>query len=147
MIRLPELNFPAVELRRIERDGRTYVPDVVRGGYLVLTPEEWVRRHVIGYLTGYCGVELQTVMTEYPVDLNGTPQRADVVVADTSGRPLILVECKAPDVRITREVLAQAVRYNSVLHARYIILTNGMKHFCFEHAGGGYVRMSDFPRF
>lgn len=84
MIRLPELNFPAVELRRIERDGRTYVPDVVRGGYLVLTPEEWVRRHVIGYLTGYCGVELRTVMTEYPVDLNGTPQRADVVVADTS---------------------------------------------------------------
>ena len=82
MIRLPELNFPAVELRRIERDGRTYVPDVVRGGYLVLTPEEWVRRHVIGYLTGYCGVELRTVMTEYPVDLNGTPQRADVVVAD-----------------------------------------------------------------
>lgn len=140
-----ELNFPPVDLHRIERDGRTYIPDTVRGGYIVLTPEELVRRHAIAYLTGYCGVELRTLMTEYPVDLNGAQQRADIVVSDTSGHPVILVECKAPDVKITGEVFAQAVRYNSVLQARYIILTNGMKHYCFERTAEGYARMNGFP--
>lgn len=142
----PKLNYPAVVLPRRERDGRIYVLDRVRGGYLVLTPEEWVRRHIIEYLVGWCGVELQRIVTEFPVALNGQPQRADIVVVGCDTKPLMLVECKAADVAITQEVLDQAVRYNSVVGARFLMLTNGLKTFCFESLGEGrYAKMSSLP--
>ena len=147
MAEYPKLNFPAVVLPQYERDGKTCVPDRVRGGYLVLTPEEWVRRHVIEYLVNWCGVELQRIVTEYPVALNGQPQRADIVVVDCEGGPQMLVECKAADVKITQDVLDQAVRYNSVVGARYLMLTNGMKIFCFEACGGGkYQKLDSIPK-
>ncbi len=146
MAHFPELKFPAVVLSERERDGKTYIPDRVRGGYIVLTPEEWVRRHVIEYLVGWRGVELQRVITEYPVMLNGQPQRADIVVVDCAGEPRLLVECKAADVDITQEVLNQAVRYNSVVGARYVMLTNGLKIFCFESLGEGrYLKLDALP--
>ena len=84
-------------------------------------------------------------MEEYAVNVNAAPQRADVVVLDGAARPVALVECKAPDVRITSEVFEQATRYNAVLGARYVILTNGITHFCFERTADGYAPMSAFP--
>lgn len=147
MAEYPKLNFPDVVLPKYERDGKTVVPDRVRGGYLVLTPEEWVRRHVIEYLVNWGGVELQRIVTEYPVTLNGQPQRADIVVVDREGGAQMLVECKAAEVKITQEVLDQAVRYNSVVGARYLMLTNGIKMFCFEACGGGkYQKLNTIPR-
>ncbi|MBP3483059.1 MAG: type I restriction enzyme HsdR N-terminal domain-containing protein [Alistipes sp.] len=140
-----KINFPAVDMRTKVENGETYVFDIVRGGWLVLTPEERVRRHAIGFLMSHCGAELRSVATEYPVGLNGTSQRADIVVFDGECRPAALVECKATDVRIGPDVLAQAVRYNSVLGARYIILTNGIRHFCYERTASGYRPMSRFP--
>lgn len=147
MADFPKLNFPAVVLPRRERDGKSYVLDRVRGGYLQLTPEEWVRRHVIEYLVGWCGVELQRIVTEYPVQLNGQPQRADIVVVGGDTLPKMLVECKAADVVISQDVLDQAVRYNSVVGARYLMLTNGLKIYCFEHLGEGrYAKMNSLPK-
>ena len=125
----PKLNFPPIKLRARDSRGRTVVFDRVLSLYVVLTPEEWVRRHVV----------------EYAVNVNAAPQRADVVVMDGEARPVALVECKAPDVRITSEVFEQATRYNAVLGARYVILTNGITHFCFERAADGYAPMSAFP--
>ena len=146
MDELPKLNFPTVVLPLRERDGKVYIPDRIRGGYLVLTPEEWVRRHVIEYLVGWCGVALQRIITEYPVELNGQSQRADIVVVGCDTKPLLLVECKSADVEISQEVLNQAVRYNSVVGARYLMLTNGLKVFCYESLGQGrYAKMSSLP--
>ncbi len=141
----PKLNFPPVKLRARDSHGRTTVFDRVRSLYVVLTPEEWVRRHVVEYLVGHCGAPLRSIVEEYPVNVNSAAQRADVVVVDSAARPLALVECKAPGVRITSDVFEQATRYNAVLGARYVILTNGMRHFCFEHTAEGYVAMSAFP--
>lgn len=143
MPQYPKLTFPAVVLPRRKRDGKTYIPDRVRGGYLLLTPEEWVRRHVIEYLVGWCGVEIQRLVTEYPVELNGQPQRADIVVVGCDGKPQMLVECKAADVEMSQEVLNQAVRYNSVVGARYIMLTNGLRTFCYEAINKGEYRKLD----
>lgn len=145
---LPELNFPAADLHlRRGRDGRRTVFDAVRGKYIVLTPEEWVRQHLLHYLMSFCGVPLRSIVTEYPVNLNGTAQRADVVVVEPSGAPLLLAECKAHDVTINQSVLDQAVRYNMILQARYIVLTNGLKHYCYERAAdGSYVTLKDFPQ-
>lgn len=141
----PKLNFPAIKLRVVSRNGQTLVWDPLRGIYLVLTPEEWVRRHLIDFLISSCGVQALRIVQEYSVPLNGCPQRADVVVVDDAGQPLLLAECKAADVVIDEKTFAQAVRYNSVLNARYIILTNGMRHFCFEFREGRYIPLSGFP--
>ena len=72
-------------------------------------------------------------------------QRADVVVVGDRAEPLLLAECKAPGIPVGRQTLAQAVRYNSVLGARYIILTNGLRHYCCECRDGGYVQLDGFP--
>ena len=117
MSRLPKLNFPAIRLRARRRGDGVEVWDSLRGIYLVLTPEEWVRQHLIAYLTAYCGVQPKRIVQEYAVALNGQPQRADVVVVGDRAEPLLLAECKAPCIPINSRTLAQAVRYNSVLGA------------------------------
>ena len=142
---LPKLNFPAIRLRARRRDGQVEVWDDLRGIYLVLTPEEWVRRHLIAYLAAHCGVMPGRIVQEYAVALNGQPQRADVVVVGDRAEPLLLAECKAPDIAVDGRVLAQAVRYNSVLKARYVVLTNGLRHYCYECRGGAYAPLGAFP--
>ena len=142
---LPKLNFPAIRLRARDRAGQTEVWDDLRGIWLVLTPEEWVRRHLIAALVSHCGARPMRIVQEYAVPLNGQPQRADVVVVDDDAAPLLLAECKAPGVPVGERTLAQAVRYNSVLGARWIVLTNGLRHYCWECCDGHYAPCSGFP--
>lgn len=130
-----------------ERRGGLHVWDVVRGRWLLLTPEEWVRRHVLGLLTDRAGVSPTSIVQEYPVEVNGQAQRADIVVFGASAKPLMLVECKAPGVAIDDATLAQAFRYNAVLGARHVMLTNGLSHFIYEVSPEGeYSRGNSFPR-
>ena len=146
MSELPNLNFPPIRLQARRRGGTVEVWDPIRGVYLVLTPEEWVRQHLIAYLVSHCGAQPLRIVEEYAVPLNGQPQRADVVVVDDDGRPLLLAEWKAPEVASNKQTRAQAVRYNSVLQARYIILTNGLKHYCCRYREGRYEQLRAFPR-
>lgn len=118
-----------------------------RGIYLVLTPEEWVRRHLIAYLVSHCGVLPKRIVQEYAVPVNGQPQRATSLWSATAPNPLVLAECKAPEIRIDERTLSQAVRYNSVLGARFVILTNGRRHYCCEYRDGRYVQLAGFPDF
>ncbi len=141
---LPKLNFPAVRLRARRVGGGVEVWDPVRGMWLVLTPEEWVRRHLIGWIEGR-GIEPQRIVQEWPVRLNGQPQRADVVVVDRQGRPLLLAECKAASVRIDGTVLDQAVRYNSVVGAPWLMLTNGLTHYFYTCAEGACKPVRELP--
>jgi hypothetical protein len=141
----PKLNFPPINLRATRDNGRIMVFDNIRRMYVVLTPEEWVRRHLVEYLISHCHAPLLSIVEEYPVNINSTAQRADVVVMDNNARPLALVECKAPDVKIDSAVFEQATRYNAVVNARYIILTNGMEHYCYEHCRDGYIALTAFP--
>ncbi len=141
-----KLNLPAARLRVKETNGERYVWDGVRRKFLLLTPEERVRQRFILFLISHCNVHPATIVQEYAVALNGTAQRADIVVMGTDTRPLALVECKAPEVEIDSGVLAQAVRYNSVVGARFLMLTNGLKHYCYELAGDEYRQMDVIPR-
>ncbi|MBO5983636.1 MAG: type I restriction enzyme HsdR N-terminal domain-containing protein [Rikenellaceae bacterium] len=148
---LPKLNFPAINLRATKSGNRTLVFDRVRGMFVVLTPEEWVRRHLVEYLIEHCGAALRSIVEEYPVQINSMPQRADVVVLNAESQPLLLAECKSSDVNLDRretlaEVFTQATRYNAMVKARYIIITNGQRHFCYEATENGYVSLSAFPR-
>ena len=140
------LNLPYANTKIVVRNEKQMVFDFLRKRFVALTPEEWVRRHLIGFLISHCGAQPMRIVQEYAVAMNGSPQRADVVVVDDRACPLMLVECKAAGIGIDRQVLAQAVRYNSVLGARYVVLTNGLTHYCYECADGRYTRMDRFPR-
>ncbi len=154
----PKLNLPPCRLKVAGRGGELCVWDAGRGGgiagrgvsgrgrWLVLTPEEWVRRHVLAMLASRAGVEAASIAQEYPVEVGGTTQRADIVVFGPGGRPLMLIECKAPGVAIDSEVLAQAFRYNTVLGARHVMLTNGLDHYIYEVSPDGeYLPLKSFP--
>ena len=127
-----------------EMNGGKFVWDSLRRMWLVLTPEEWVRQHTIAWLVGEKGVPQLRISQEYPVNINGQHQRADIVVIDDFAKPYILVECKAPNIDINNEVVMQATRYNAVVQARYILLTNGIKLYCFEYADGKYRAIKKF---
>lgn len=122
----PTLNFPPIRLTARKAGERIEVLHP-RRGWLELTPEEWVRRHVVSWLEGV-GIHAQRIVEEHPIPLNGQPQRADVVVVDCGCRPRLLVECKAPEVALSQQTLDQVVRYNSVLGADFVMLTNGLEH-------------------
>ncbi|MBQ3248899.1 MAG: type I restriction enzyme HsdR N-terminal domain-containing protein [Alistipes sp.] len=145
----PRLHFPPIRLRaRRGANGRTEVFDRGRGRWLVLTPEEWVRRHVVEYLRGECGFLAEQIVEEYPVDVNGMAQRADIVAIGSDAKPLVIVECKEPNVTIDQETLRQAARYNAILGCRYLVTTNGLTTHCFMLSpDGGYVAIDHFPHF
>ncbi len=147
----PKLNFPRINLRAKQEGGRTLVFDEVRKIYVVLTPEEWVRRHLVSFLVNHCGAALHSIVEEYAVNLNTMAQRADVVVMGDDAKPLLLAECKATDINLLsrdtlHEVFSQATRYNAVVGARYIVITNGLQHFCYELSAKGYTALAAFPR-
>lgn len=142
----PKLNFPPCRFRLSRGAGAVRLWDGVRKLWVVLTPEEWVRQHLVKMITDVMGVPAAAIVLEYPVDVHGMPQRADLVVVARDMRPLLIAECKAFDVEIDARVYAQGVRYNAVAGAKYMLLTNGRKHYCYLRGEDGeYSLLEAFP--
>ena len=131
------LNLPPASLRLSERNGHPYVFDLLRRRHVRLTPEEWVRQHFVHFLVQQLQYPLALLANEVSLSLNGTSKRCDTVVYDREARPLVIVEYKAPDVQLTQRVFDQIARYNVVLRVPWLIVSNGMQHFClrvdYEH--------------
>ena len=127
---LPQLNLPIAVLKTKLVEGTTQVFDQVRKKYLVLTPEEWVRQHFIHYLNQEKNYPLGLMGVEQMVKYNGMQTRADIVLYTTEGKPNMIVECKAPNVKITQDAFNQIAKYNFKLKVKYLVLTNGIQHFC-----------------
>lgn len=127
---MQELNFPKIELKSKVVNDSTQIFDIVRKDYFVLTPEEWVRQHVIHYLINYKKYPIGLMQVEKMVKYNNLNTRADIVINDRSLEPVILVECKAPTVSIRKNVFDQIAKYNFNLRAKYLFVTNGLKHYC-----------------
>jgi type I restriction and modification enzyme subunit R-like protein len=102
---LPTLNFPVYEMTIREENGQLRIFDPARKKYVVLTPEEWVRQHLIHYLNKDKGYPLGLMMVEKEFKYNKLSKRADIIVCDRTGAPLLMVECKSPDVEISQRVL------------------------------------------
>ncbi len=134
MFELPPLNLPAAQLQcKICDDGVRRVYDALRRKFVALTPEEWVRQHFVAYMSGELGYPAALMGNEVGITLNGTSRRCDTVLFSRNGLvPLMIVEYKAPHIEITQRVFDQIVRYNMVLHARWLVVSNGMRHFCCE---------------
>lgn len=139
-----KLCFPPILARIKEEQGEKYIWDSLRQKWLLLTPEEWVRRNAIEWLVKHRGIPALRISQEYPVNINGQHQRADIVVVDERAQPYLLVECKAHDIALDNEVVMQAMRYNAIVGARFVILTNGRKIFCYEHCDGQYRPAATF---
>lgn len=138
----PQLNLPSYKFRlRKSKSDEISIWDITRNKWLILTPEEWVRQHIIHWLIDEINAPRTSIVCEYPVDINGLSQRADIVVFSNT-TPTIIVECKSPDIPIDKSVFAQASRYNSVVNANYVILSNGVKTLYFEHENGEYKQVS-----
>lgn len=132
MTEQPPLNLPLAELR-LRMDGKILkVFDPLRKKYVALTPEEYVRQHFTAWMTGTLGYPASLMGNEVPLSLNNTRRRCDTVVFRSDGSPVVIVEYKAPTVAITQSVFDQIARYNMVLQSRYLIVSNGLRHFCCE---------------
>jgi hypothetical protein len=126
----PKLNLPASSFDLRTNEGNTEILDTIRKHWVVLTPEEWVRQHMVRYLTEHLGYPAGLTAVEKGFDLNGIPYRADIVTYDRSGSALLAVECKAPEVQISQKTFDQIGQYNKVIEAQHLVVTNGLAHFC-----------------
>lgn len=126
------LNLPPGQLRlSADADGNTLVFDPLRRKSVILTPEEWVRQHFVDFLINHLGYPPALMANEKGINLNGLQRRCDTIIWNrTDARPLVIVEYKAPEVEITAEVFDQIARYNMALCAPYLIVSNGLRHFC-----------------
>lgn len=147
--KFPKLNLPEAPLQ-IEGDDRGCfrVFDVLRRRAVVLTPEEWVRQNFVYFLISEREFPPQLMANEIALTLNGTARRADTMVYTRALRPLVVVEYKAPEIAITQKVFDQIARYNSVMQAPYLIVSNGMHHYCCRYAPDGTYRfLPDIPKY
>ncbi|OWK69084.1 type I restriction enzyme HsdR N-terminal domain-containing protein [Pedobacter sp. AJM] len=122
------LNLPSYPFKITRKDDVVYIFDELRKKHLVLTPEEWVRQHFIQQLIAEKKFPKTLIQIEGGLMLNQLQKRSDILVYNTAGEKLMLIECKAPKVKITQAVFEQASRYNSIHQAKWIVLTNGLQH-------------------
>ena len=123
------LNLPAIDARiRESVNGKEEIFDPLRKKYVALTPEEWVRQHMVRFLILQLGCPASLITVEAPLKYHSRKKRTDIVVHGRDGKPALIVECKSPKVALDQQVLQQAAMYNMPLQVRYVILTNGMQH-------------------
>ena len=129
-MKFPQLNLPNAVLKTKLVEGTTQVFDVVRKKYFVLTQEEWVRQHFIRFLNAEKKYPLGLMRVEKIIKYNNLRTRADIVLYNTDGKPNMIVECKAPNVKITQDSFNQIAKYNFQLRVELLVVTNGLQHFC-----------------
>ncbi|QII69418.1 type I restriction enzyme HsdR N-terminal domain-containing protein [Apibacter sp. B3706] len=143
---LPVLNFPKKYNFQIkEKESLWYIFDEVRKKWLILTPEEWVRQHIIFYFKTEKKIPQSAFIIEKKINLNQQTKRLDILLYKKS-EPRLLVECKAPEIPITQTTFEQAARYNTQIKSKYILLTNGFKHlyFTYDAVNNQYKVVDDF---
>ena len=129
-MKMPHLNLPKVALKTKSVEGTIQVFDVIRKKYFVLTPEEWVRQHFIHYLNNEKNYPMGLMGVEKMVKYNALKTRADIILYTTEGKAKMIVECKAANVKITQDTFNQIAKYNFKLKVKYLVVTNGIQHFC-----------------
>lgn len=143
------LNFPSYTFRVKNSENRTLIFDDIRKKFVKLTPEEWVRQHVIQFLLKEKKYPLSHINVEKQITLNGLKKRYDIVVFRPNGELHLLVECKAPEINISQTTFDQIAQYNFKLNASYLMLTNGISHFyCLtDPIAEKYQFMQEIPDF
>lgn len=142
-----KLNLPKFNFKNRLVDNTIQIFDEVRKGYFKLTPEEWVRQHVINYLVFHKNYPIGLMQVEKLIKYNKLNTRADLIVNDRDLNPVILVECKSPSVKIGKDAFDQIAKYNFSLKAKYLFVTNGLTHYCcaINYENGKMDFLKDIP--
>jgi len=127
---LKALNLPTYDFSLRKQGQSTEIFDSIRRKFVALTPEEWVRQNLLRYLLEDLQYPAALLAVEMEIGLGKLRKRCDAVLHDRNARPLMIVECKAPEVKISQHTFDQAARYNQALNVDYLLLSNGLEHFC-----------------
>ena len=143
------LNLPQVEFKIKSNENKQFIFDIIRKKYVTLNPEEWVRQHILHYLTTNKNYPKSLIAVEKQMTVNNLKKRFDILVFNNKGLPEIIVECKAPDTNITQDVFDQIARYNLKLNAEYLMVSNGLQHyFCkLDTINERYIFLEDINAF
>ena len=144
-----DLNLPKYDFKVKSFEGKKQIFDSVRKQFVTLTPEEWVRQHFIQFLHQEKGFPLSLMGVEFPLQYNSMNKRADIICFQKEGKPMLLVECKSANVSISQKVFDQIARYNFDLRVPYLVVTNGLQHFCCEinYEENSYRFLDEIPVF
>lgn len=145
-----KLNLPEFKLTLRKEGGKVLIFDVIRKKYIILTPEEWVRQHFIHYLIDHFKYPKSLFRVESSLTYNKLQKRSDILIHNRLGKPWMLIECKAPEIRLTQKAFNQVAVYNMTIGAQYVAVTNGMVQYCFKANGkaGSEVKfLETFPDF
>ena len=124
------LNLPSYPFKIKEEAGSVFIFDDIRKKFLVLTPEEWVRQHVVKFLIHERNYPKSLIKLEGGLKLNALQKRTDILIFNSSGKRVVLVECKAPSIPITQKVFDQIARYNFIHRTACLVVSNGLQHYC-----------------
>lgn len=143
------LNLPEYDIKIQATGGRKHIFDILRRKYVALTPEEYVRQHFVNYLISHLGYPLSLMANEVELSVGNKRMRCDTVFYDKALRPRMIVEYKAPSVAITQKVFNQISSYNLLLHVDYLIVSNGIEHFCcrMNYDANSYSFLDHIPSF
>lgn len=146
---MKKLNFPVYSFRFKNSENKVAIFDDIRKKFILLTPEEWVRQHTIQFLLHEIQYPKSYINVEKLIKINNLSKRYDVVVFQPNGEIFLLVECKAPEVSISQQTFDQIARYNLVLNAKYLMVTNGLNHyFCqMDFENEKYVFLNELPAY
>ncbi len=143
------LNLPQYEIKIANRNGRTCILDTLRRRYVSLTPEEWVRQHFVHFLTGHKGYPPSLMANEVELRVGDKRLRCDSILYNKEAQPVMLIEYKAPTVALTQRVFDQITVYNMLLHVDYLIVSNGLQHYCcrMDYDKRTYTFLRDIPEY
>ena len=141
-----KLNFPEFEFKLKKIESKTFIFDFVRKKYFLLTPEEWVRQHVLHFLVSK-KIPKTHIAVEKKITINNLNKRFDVVVFDRNYNPLMIVECKSPSVKINQDVFDQISIYNLKIRSKFLMITNGLNNLYFkiDEKNKSYIFVKEFP--
>ncbi len=144
-----KLNFPVYSFRFKNSENKVAIFDEIRKKFILLTPEEWVRQHTVQFLLQDKKFPKSYINVEKLIKINNLSKRYDVVVFQPNGDIFLLIECKAPEVPISQNTFDQIARYNLVLKAKYLMVTNGLNHyFCqMDFENEKYNFLKEIPEF
>lgn len=143
---LPKLNFPEVEFRFQKNEkGTIQVFDIIRKKFVDITPEEWVRQHIVHFLIQHKQVPASMISIEKQLILNNTKRRTDIVIFNSLLKPILIIECKAPLIEINQLTINQALRYNIELDVPAVFLSNGQQHIFLKLENEAPKVLKDIP--
>jgi len=146
---MQKLNFPSFMFRFKNSENKVAIFDEIRKKFIILTPEEWVRQHVVHYLLQDKKYPKSYINVEKIIKINNLNKRYDIVVYQPNGEVFLLIECKAPEITINQQTFDQIARYNLVLNAKYLMVSNGLNHyFCkMDFENQKYIFLKELPEF